>query len=54
LKRILIIDDEADVTITFKAGIEESNNNNNDANKSVPVYLEWEKAPHPLGTTTAA
>jgi DNA-binding response OmpR family regulator len=27
-KRILIVHDEADVTITFKAGIEESNNNN--------------------------
>ena len=27
-KRILIVDDEVDVTITFKAGIEESNNNN--------------------------
>jgi hypothetical protein len=25
-KRILIVDDESDVTITFKAGIEESNN----------------------------
>jgi CheY-like chemotaxis protein len=31
-KRILIVDDEADITITFKAGIEESNNNN-DANR---------------------
>ena len=36
-KRILIIDDEADVTITFKAGIEDSNNNN-DANKRIEVY----------------
>ena len=36
-KRILIIDDEADVSITFKAGIEESNNNN-DANKRIEVY----------------
>ena len=25
-KRILIVDDEEDVTITFKAGIEDSNN----------------------------
>ena len=36
-KRILIIDDEPDVTITFKAGIED-NNNNNDANKRIEVY----------------
>jgi|SRR5215831_3201279 len=27
-KRILIVDDDADVTITFKAGIEDSNNDN--------------------------
>jgi two-component SAPR family response regulator len=33
----LIVDDNADVTITFKAGIEESNNNN-DANKRIEVY----------------
>ena len=36
-KRILIVDDDADVTVTFKAGIEE-NNNNNDANKRIEVY----------------
>jgi CheY-like chemotaxis protein len=36
-KRILIIDDEADVTITFKAGIEEGNNNN-DIKKRIEVY----------------
>ena len=36
-KRILIIDDEADVTVTFKAGIEDSNNNT-DANKRIEVY----------------
>ena|SRR5215471_10201663 len=36
-KRILIVDDDADVTVTFKAGIEE-NNNNNDANKTIEVY----------------
>jgi len=36
-KRILIVDDEADVTITFKAGIEESNYSN-DANKRIEVY----------------
>lgn len=34
-KRILIIDDDADVTITFKAGIEDSNN---DTNKRIEVY----------------
>jgi len=34
-KRILIIDDEADVTLTFKAGIED---NNNDTNKRIEVY----------------
>ncbi|MFY9872587.1 MAG: hypothetical protein WAK17_22995 [Candidatus Nitrosopolaris sp.] len=33
----MIIDDEADVTITFKAGIED-NNNNTDANKRIEVY----------------
>jgi CheY-like chemotaxis protein len=36
-KRVLIVDDDADVTITFKAGIED-NNNNNDANKRIEVY----------------
>ena len=36
-KRILIVDDEADVTITFKAGIEDSNNND-DANKRIEVH----------------
>ncbi|MGB6533941.1 MAG: response regulator [Candidatus Nitrosopolaris sp.] len=36
-KRILIVDDDADVIITFKAGIEESNNSN-DANKRIEVY----------------
>ncbi len=36
-KRILIVDDDADVTITFKAGIEQTNNNN-DANKRIEVY----------------
>jgi CheY-like chemotaxis protein len=34
--RILIVDDEADVTITFKAVIE--SNNNNDVNKRIEVY----------------
>jgi CheY-like chemotaxis protein len=34
-KRILIVDDEADVTITFKTGIEESNN---DPNTRIEVY----------------
>ena len=36
-KRILIVDDEADVTITFKAGIEDSNNNT-DTNKRIDLY----------------
>jgi uncharacterized protein with ACT and thioredoxin-like domain len=36
-KRILIVDDDADVTVTFKAGIEE-NNKNNDTNKRIEVY----------------
>jgi len=36
-KRILIIDDEADVTVTFKAGIEDSNNYY-DANKRIEVH----------------
>ena len=36
-KRILIVDDEADVIMTFKAAIEDSNNNN-DANKRIKVY----------------
>ena len=35
-KRILIVEDDADVTVTFKAGIEE--NNNKDANKRIEVY----------------
>ena len=35
-KRILIVDDDADVTVTFKAGIEE--NNNKDANKRIEVF----------------
>jgi CheY-like chemotaxis protein len=33
----LIVDDEADVTVTFKAVIEESNNNN-DVNKKIEVH----------------
>ena len=36
-KRILIVDDYEDVTMTFKAGIEDSNNNT-DANKRIEVY----------------
>ncbi|MGC2571036.1 MAG: response regulator [Candidatus Nitrosopolaris sp.] len=36
-KRILIVDDYEDVTITFKAGIEDSNNKT-DANKRIEVY----------------
>jgi len=37
-KRILIVDDEADVIITFKAGIEESYNNNG-TDKRIEVYI---------------
>jgi two-component SAPR family response regulator len=36
-KRILIIDDDEDVNMTIKAGIEECNNNN-DVNKRIEVY----------------
>ncbi|MGC2572027.1 MAG: response regulator [Candidatus Nitrosopolaris sp.] len=36
-KRILIVDDYEDVTMTFKAGIEDSNNNT-DVNKRIDVY----------------
>jgi len=36
-RRILIIDDEGDVTTTFKAGIEDSNNHN-DPDKRIEVY----------------
>jgi CheY-like chemotaxis protein len=36
-RRILIIDDEADVAMTFKAGIENSNNYN-DSDKRIEVY----------------
>jgi DNA-binding response OmpR family regulator len=36
-KRILIVDDDADITVTFKAGIEE-NNNYKDANSRIEVY----------------
>ena len=37
-KRILIVDDDADVTLTFKAMIEDSNNNDIDVNKRIEVY----------------
>jgi len=36
-KRILIVDDDPDVTVTFKEAIEESNNTN-DVNKRIEVY----------------
>jgi hypothetical protein len=36
-KRILIVDDDKDITTTFKAGLEE-NNNHNDANRRIEVY----------------
>ena len=37
-KRILIVDDEADITITFKAVIEDSNNHNDAKNSRIEVY----------------
>ncbi|HXX97249.1 MAG TPA: response regulator [Candidatus Bathyarchaeia archaeon] len=38
-KRILIVDDDADITITFKAVIEDSNNHNHKAkNSRIEVY----------------
>jgi hypothetical protein len=36
-KKILIVDDDEDITLTFQAGIEDSNNHN-DANKRIEVY----------------
>jgi two-component SAPR family response regulator len=36
-KRILIVDDDEDITLTFQAGIEDSNNHN-DVNKRIEVY----------------
>ena len=36
-KRILIVDDDEDITLTFQVGIEDSNNHN-DANKRIEVY----------------
>jgi CheY-like chemotaxis protein len=36
-KRILIVDDEEDITLTFQVGIEDSNNHN-DANRRIEVY----------------
>jgi CheY-like chemotaxis protein len=36
-KRLLIVDDDKNITITFKAAIEESNNNN-DADRRIEVY----------------
>jgi DNA-binding response OmpR family regulator len=37
-KRILIVDDDVDVTITFKAVIEDSNKNHNYADRRIEVY----------------
>jgi CheY-like chemotaxis protein len=37
-KRILIVDDDEDVTITFKAAIEDSNRNHNDADRRIEVH----------------
>jgi CheY-like chemotaxis protein len=42
-KRILIVDDDVDVTVTFKAAIEDSNNHN-DANKRIEVYTSNDPA----------
>ena len=36
-KRILIVDDDKDITITFKAGIEEGNNHS-DAKRRIEVH----------------
>jgi CheY-like chemotaxis protein len=36
-KKILIVDDDEDIAITFKAGLEDSNNHN-DANRRIEVY----------------
>jgi DNA-binding response OmpR family regulator len=37
IKRILIVDDDPDITFTFKAGIEYSGNNNNNSSR-IEVY----------------
>jgi DNA-binding response OmpR family regulator len=37
-KKILIIDDEPDITVTFKLGIESSNNSHNNDSKKIKVY----------------
>jgi DNA-binding response OmpR family regulator len=37
-KRILIVDDDEDTTITLKTGIEDSNNNT-DTNKRIEIYV---------------
>jgi DNA-binding response OmpR family regulator len=37
-KKILIIDDEPDITVTFKLGIESSNNSHNNDSKNIEVY----------------
>jgi DNA-binding response OmpR family regulator len=37
-KRILIVDDDEDITLAFKLGIEDSNNNT-DTNKRIEVYV---------------
>ena len=44
-RRILIVDDDADLTITFKAVIEESNNDN-DVNKRIEVYTSNDPVQH--------
>lgn len=37
-KKILIIDDEPDITVTFKLGIESNNNRHNNDSKNIEVY----------------
>ena len=43
-KRILIVDDDADLTLTLKEAVEESNNNN-DVNKRIEVYTSNDPPP---------
>ena len=39
-KRILIVDDDEDITLTFKAGIEDSNNKDG-VNKRIEIYTSY-------------
>ena len=38
-KRLLIVDDDPDVTVTFKVGIEDTNNVDNGKKKNCGVYI---------------